>query len=259
MNIAFENKAEFENFDLQIAQAFAEENFNSVKDLQRKRKSVVLSQFADIRFANLKRVALKFLNPDQSRAALLIELNEPCTCWQSGNQQSSFFNLRGYESAAFLNYFNINQTFLLVGTTSFEAMKNLFELIRLRNNFKTKLFQSHECEIRECEDAEVARFNQRKEEFVSLMNKYNSLQLRYSIMALISQGLVSLFNDSLIELMQYALSFDGSHGQESADFASFAIDQMSHELCKQANSSEMVDLIELFLKTQEKSKADFLR
>lgn len=59
------------------------------------------------------------------------------------------------------------------------------------------------------------------------MNRLDKLQLRYAVLSLLSSGRVSLFNDSLIALVEY-LSLPHIGGlDETADLSAFVLDQMT--------------------------------
>ena len=46
----------------------------------------------------------------------------------------SIFNFEGQEAYPFLNYWNLDQTFLIEGTTSQDALENLIHLVSLKNH-----------------------------------------------------------------------------------------------------------------------------
>ena len=72
----------------------------------------------------------------------------PCLCYRacleglfmSFMTNKSIFNFEGQEAYPFLNYWNLDQTFLIEGTTSQDALENLIHLVSLKNHH-VKLYQ----------------------------------------------------------------------------------------------------------------------
>ena len=72
------------------------------------------------------------------------------------------------------------------------------------------------------------------------------IQLRYSIMALLSENKINLFNDSIITLMSCLHKAGWSASEEVADYGAFLLDKMHLELDPKRKPYE--DLAELFKK-----------
>ena len=58
--------------------------------------------------------------------------------------------------------------------------------------------------------------------------------MRYAFMALLSQNRVSLFNETLLELMQMVLKSKWSDRERSSNFCAFLLDKMHFRLDPQA-------------------------
>lgn len=67
-------------------------------------------------------------------------------------------------------------------------------------------------------------------DFFKLMIDKMRLQLRYSIMALVSENRVTLFNDSLTNLMHSLLMKKWNDTESTANYAAFIIDKMHFEI-----------------------------
>lgn len=67
-------------------------------------------------------------------------------------------------------------------------------------------------------------------DFFKLMIDKMRLQLRYSVMALVSENRVTLFNDSLTNLMHSLLMKKWNDTESTANYAAFIIDKMHFEI-----------------------------
>ena len=67
-------------------------------------------------------------------------------------------------------------------------------------------------------------------DFFKIMIDKMRLQLRYSIMALVSENRVTLFNDSLTNLMHSLLMKKWNDTESTANYAAFIIDKMHFEI-----------------------------
>lgn len=106
-------------------------------------------KFVIIEFKNIKKLAICFekSRSGTKKAKLLIQLTDPCQCKEEGNSVPSFFSLD--ELHPYLSFWNLNQTFLLEGTTTVEAMHNLIDLVRFKNE-DAKIYDGN-CVICRCE------------------------------------------------------------------------------------------------------------
>lgn len=105
-------------------------------------------------------------------------------------------------------------------------MKNLVDLVRLKNG-GAKIYQTNQCVIQECEPDIARELAERRDRFNAAMNNLDKLQLRYSVLSLLSVGRVSLFNDSLIALVEHLYFPQNSGLDETAELSAFVLDQMT--------------------------------
>jgi len=104
----------------------------------------------------------------------------------------------------FLNYWNLNQTFFLKGKTTVAHFENFKVVLAKRSLHATIVEETGPLSVnilniesskQEMKDLKVRGFK------FSLMLDALRLQLRYSILALLSENKVYLFNPSLIKLI----------------------------------------------------------
>ena len=105
--------------------------------------------------------------------------------------RKSLFNLEKQEEFPFLNYWNLDQSFLIEGLASREGIDNLVSLLRLKNRY---IEFCENATIDECAQEVSQALTQRSNTFRAIMNNQRFMQLRYSVIALLSQGHVCLFN-----------------------------------------------------------------
>ena len=96
----------------------------------------------EIEFANIKKIAVKY-DGTTERYTVLIQCDIPCSCihsrynpqtqTRSFSQCQSLMNLGEGEETPFLNYWNLDQTFLIEGQSSVDQIENLIQIVRLKN------------------------------------------------------------------------------------------------------------------------------
>ena len=96
----------------------------------------------------------------------------------------------------------------------------------------------------------------RAHHFARRLDKFR-LQLRYSLMALLSENRVSLFNPGIITLMDSLLAKRWNDSDTAASFASFLLDKMHFQL--DAKREPYQDLCALFhqLRSDRENDAEF--
>lgn len=89
------------------------------------------------------------------------------------------------------------------------------------------------------------------------MDSLTKLQLRYSVLSLLSSGRVSLFNDSLITLVEYLSLPHVSGLDETAELSAFALDKMMTILVAEDSPVKM-NFLDLFKTTvcQEETRKE---
>ena len=117
-------------------------------------------------------------------------------------------------------------------------MKNLVDLVLLKNHY-VEVYE--DATIEECSRQESDSLIQRSNTFRAIMNNQRFLQLRYSVMALLSQGHVCLFNGSLISLIELLLTEEMSGTAEVANFSAFVLNQLRFALDPDENPYEPLD------------------
>ena len=80
------------------------------------------------------------------------------------------------------------------------------------------------------------------------------LQLRYSLMALLSENKVSLFNPSIIHLMDSLIEKRWNNNDRTANFSAFIIDKMHYELDSVNEPYE--DLVQVFMRLRKNREFD---
>ena len=156
----------------------------------------------EIEFENCKALAVKYDRATR-KATLLLQMEMPCKVCQRQNkikngkevseiiETKSIFNLEKQEEFPFLNYWNLDQSFLIEGLASREGIDNLVSLLRLKNRY---IEFCENATIDECAQEVSQALTQRSNTFRAIMNNQRFMQLRYSVIALLSQGHVCLFN-----------------------------------------------------------------
>lgn len=77
-----------------------------------------------------------------------------------------------------------------------------------------------------------SNFNRKNDKLMSRSYKFYArlkklrIQLRYSLMALLSENKVSLFNDSIITLMEVLITNEWNSEEKTADYGAFLLDKM---------------------------------
>jgi hypothetical protein len=152
-----------------------------------------------------------------------------------------------WEGNEFLNYWNLNQTFLIEGRATFSMFFKFIDALKISNNsckisegnLKVQNLTNNETKS---QIKNLAAFSLR---FSTLFNQL-SLQLRYAVMSLLSNSRVSLFNESLIGLMKVLIDQGWCLKQQTSDYGSVLIDNMQFYLDPVKRPYE--DLISLFSK-----------
>lgn len=121
------------------------------------------------------------------------------------NTCRSPLNMSHEDANLFLNFWNLNQTFYLNGVTTLFRFERLLHILKQRSPLaiiSEETFISGVHVLNQPRDImqEMGELRIRGGGFGILLNKMR-LQMRYAFMALLSQNRVSLFNESLLELM----------------------------------------------------------
>ena len=148
---------------------------------------------------------------------MVIQLRLPCSCSKRYYSQKcrpstvrSPFNMIGAEQSwkgsEFLNYWNLNQTILLEGRSTVKMLELFLGTVRHRNPSCKVTEGSDRIQTLDNEQtkAELKALCKHALRFSFVFNEL-ALQLRYSIMSLLSSNKVSLFNETLISLMKSLL------------------------------------------------------
>lgn len=133
-------------------------------------------------------------------------------------------------------------------------MQNLVDLVRIKNE-DAKIYETGQCQIQECPPANIVKLNNRYNKFQSAMNSLEKLQLRYSVLSLLSNGSVSLFNDSLINLVKYLSMPENSGSEEATELSAYILDQMTTMTMEYENESVLTDFLQLFKTMIERNQS----
>lgn len=224
------------------------------------------SYHAEIIFKNIKSISYVQLpadrrfseDPDIVNLRLVLQLNLPCVCYKRYFNQKgrpsrvrSPFNMleseKAWEGNEFLNYWNLNQTFLIEGQATFSMFFKFLNSVKLHNpcckitadQLKIKSIANNEIK------SQIKMLAAHSLRFSALFNQL-SLQLRYAIMSLLSNSKVSLFNESLLGLMKVLIDQGWSSKQQTSDYGSLLVDNMQFYLDPVQRPYE--DLIAVFSK-----------
>ena len=153
--------------------------------------------------------------------------------WMGASAVRSPLNMGESGEGLFLNNWNLNQTFFLKGATTESRYENLLQILKKRcpgativeetDSIGAKVLEPHEIL------SEIKKLKIRAIQFNKLLQEFR-LQVRYSLMALLSENKVSLFNQSMLELMSFLLQKQWNNSEASANFAAFILDNMHFEL-----------------------------
>lgn len=195
--------------------------------------------------------------------SLMIQVAMPCAArkrvpgsdgkkdWTS--QSRSPFNMGSGE--LFLNNWNLNQTFIFKGRTTESQLDRFLAVVRQRSLSANILNQKIE-QIRPGKDTCLQHLKELKNRscrFLSLLDQLK-VQLRYSVMALLSENKITLFNDSIVTLVQLLIAKGWSLTQDTADYGSFLLDKMHLQL--DPKKVPYHDLVELFKEQKNKENDD---
>ena len=168
-------------------------------------------------------------------------------------QSRSPFNL-GLDEI-FLNNWNLNQTFVLKGSSTERQFMDFLEVVQKRSIGATIIRRP----IEEMNLSKVICLQNLKElktrsrDFLIELNKLR-IQLRYSLLALLSENKVSIFNETLITLMKNLHEKNWSQTEDTADYGSFLLDKMHIYL--EPKKMPYIDLNEFFIESKEKNKKE---
>ena len=152
---------------------------------------------------------------------MIIEMKQACSCMKNyANMRClshvrSIFHMTAEKNGQgehlhrniFLNYWNLNQTFFMVGTSTKDKFFHFLDVIKRRNPSLKVNENSYLTERLSLDETkkELIDVLKRSELFYQHMNNLR-LPSRCAILALLSGKRVSLFNDSLIKLMEHLLA-----------------------------------------------------
>ena len=218
-----------------------------------------------IDFANIKSLSYKIdqnsdseaNHPDELDITLIIQLDHPCSAQKkyfytdyamkalNVNTAKQFLcacrsplNLGFTDENTFLNFWNLNQTFVIKGKTNTARFGLFMEVIKNRCIYAPIVDESNQSGIKLLEEERISletrELINRGRRFMEQLEEYR-LQLRYSIMALLSENKVSLFNISLKKLMNTIINKRWNQNETTACFASFLLDKMHSHLNQRSN------------------------
>ena len=87
----------------------------------------------------------------------------------------------------------------------------------------------------------------RNEDFKTVLDKLR-LPLVFSVMALLSNDKANIFNDKLIEFMEYLVISDANKEEQEAQFASFVIDRIVLKELLDYKKDPNIDFIQVYSK-----------
>lgn len=126
----------------------------------------------------------------------------------------------------FLNYYNLKQVFFLEGETAEVNIEKLFTAVRACNpSAKISISYTQE-RTPQSNDIfnEVRLLGERSMRFKKYLQSLK-FPLAYSMLMLLSQGKVSLFNDNLVKLMEYLVESQiWNQNIHKAELAAFIIE-----------------------------------
>ena len=100
----------------------------------------------------------------------------------------------------FVNYWNLNQTVLVEGWSTMKQF-NLLKSVLLSRNSHCKVKPWNHRGDSAMDLANIKELFQRSLHFDHILDQLR-IQLRYSVLALLSENKVSIFNEDLIDLMR---------------------------------------------------------
>ena len=159
------------------------------------------------------------------------------------------FNLGQEGCNLFLNNWNTNQTVYVKGTVFDCMFSRMLTVIKQRNpTVEIVKLDRPPCGLeKNTMLTNMKELVKRGYLFSNYVNELR-LQLRYAVLALLSENRVSLFNESIIDLMDNLLKRSWNVSENTANWGAFVIDKMHFELDPLARPHE--DLLALFRKME---------
>lgn len=177
--------------------------------------------------------------------------------WSPTSASRSPLNMGEDDANLFLNFWNLNQTFYLKGRTTVRRFDDFKSIVSKRCLNATIVEETESIGVqilaKEAIKEEMKELKVRGHTFVEALNKLK-LQVRYAILALLSEGRVSLFNSTLVPLMRNCVKKGWNGSEDTATFASFLLDKMHFELDPLSRPYD--DLREVFARVRANREND---
>lgn len=231
----------------------------------------------DLEFENVKHIMYSVEEKGLPRGnifvTIMIQMDAPCSCRKknfingtgrqrmaSKSQSFKFdaiqnsrspLNMGEDHDCLFLNNWNLSQTFYLKGQTTVGLFENFKQVLAKRCLTATIVEEKGPLgvqilDIESCKQ-EMRELKVRGLQFRKLLDSLR-LQLMYAVLSLLSESKVSLFNPSILKLVDDLVRKGWSNNDRTATFAAFLIDKMHNELDPSLRPFE--NLCEVFKKVR---------